>query len=126
MFMEDPLKLARYIRALQDCSIFCVLSTPFTGPTCEEPGTLENKMSTIAAFIMATFTTPENIGVTPQSMLWLLPLVATISVVYKTTKLPKIRFTNFVKESVVLFGSIVVFMAITALVLVAFAWLVTE
>ena len=83
-------------------------------------------MSTIAAFIMATFTTPENIGVTPQSMLWLLPLVASISVVYKTTKLPKIRFTNFVKESVVLFGSIVVFMAITALVLVAFAWLVTE
>jgi hypothetical protein len=75
---------------------------------------------------MATFTTPENIGVTPQSMLWLLPLVASISIVYKTTKLPKIRFTNFVKETVVLFGSIVIFMAITALVLVAFAWLVTE
>ena len=83
-------------------------------------------MSTIAAYVMATFTTPEHIGVTPQSMLWLLPLVASISVVYKTTKLPKIRFTNFVKESVVLFGSIVIFMAITALVLVAFAWLVTE
>jgi len=83
-------------------------------------------MSMIAAFVMATFTTPEKISVTPQSMLWLLPLVATISVVYKTTKLPKIRFVNFVKESVVLFGSIVIFMAITALVLVAFAWLVTE
>ena len=83
-------------------------------------------MSTIAAFIMATFTTPEKISVTPYSMLWLLPLVATISIVYKTTKLPKIRFTNFVKESVVLFGSIVIFMAITALVLVGFAWLVTE
>jgi hypothetical protein len=87
---------------------------------------LENKMSTIAAFIMATFTTPEKIGVTPQSMLWLLPLVASISVVYKTTKLPKIRFTSFLKESVVLFGSIVIFMAITALVLVALAWLITE
>jgi len=83
-------------------------------------------MSMIAAFIMATFTTPENIGVTPNSMLWLLPLVAAISVVYKTTKLPKIRFAHLLKESVVLFGSIVVFMAITALVLVAFAWLVTE
>ncbi len=83
-------------------------------------------MTTIAAFIMATFTTPENIGVTPQSMLWLLPLVASISVVYKTTKLPKITFAHFVKESVVLFGSIVVFMAITALVLVAMAWLITE
>jgi hypothetical protein len=83
-------------------------------------------MSMIAAFVLATFTTPENIGVTPQSMLWLLPLVAAISVVYKTTKLPKIRFTHFVKESVVLFGSIVIFMAITALVLCAIAWLITE
>ena len=75
---------------------------------------------------MATFTTPEKISVTPRSMLWLLPLVASISIVYKTTKLPKIRFVNFLKESVVLFGSIVIFMVITALVLVAFAWLVTE
>jgi hypothetical protein len=83
-------------------------------------------MSMTAAFILATFTTPENIGVTPQSMLWLLPLVAAISIVYKTTKLPKIRFTHFVKESVVLFGSIVIFMAITALVLCAIAWLITE
>ena len=83
-------------------------------------------MSTIAAFVLATFTTPENIGVTPNSMLWLLPLVASISVVYKATKLPKIRFAHFVKESVVLFGSIVIFMVITALILVAFAWLVTE
>lgn len=76
--------------------------------------------------MLATFTTPENIGVTPQSILWLLPLVAAISVVYKTTKLPKIRFAHFVKESVVLFGSIVIFMAITALVLCAIAWLITE
>ena len=75
---------------------------------------------------MATFTNPEHIGVTPISMLWLLPLVASISIVYKTTKLPKIRFTHFLKESVVLFGSIVIFMAITAVILVAFAWLVTE
>jgi len=80
----------------------------------------------IAAYIMATFTTPEQISVTPLSMLWLLPLVASISVVYKTTKLPKIRFAHFLKESVILFGSIVIFMAITALVLVAFAWLITE
>jgi len=83
-------------------------------------------MSMTAALVLATFTTPEHIGVTPLSMLWLLPLVAAISVVYKTTKLPKIRFTHFVKESVVLFGSIIVFMAITALVLCVLAWLITE
>ena len=65
-------------------------------------------------------------GFDDDRQLWLLPLVAAISVVYKTTKLPKIRFANFLKESVILFGSIVIFMAITALVLVTFAWLVTE
>jgi hypothetical protein len=83
-------------------------------------------MSMIAAFVLATFTMPERISVTPSSMLWLLPLIAAISVVYKTTKLPKIRFTHFVKESAVLFGSIVIFMFITALVLCAMAWLITE
>jgi hypothetical protein len=83
-------------------------------------------MSTIAAFVLASFTTPEHIGATPQSMLWLLPLVAAISIVYKTTKLPKLRFAHFVKESVVLFGSIVIFMAITALILFALTWLITE
>ena len=83
-------------------------------------------MSMIAAFTMATFTTPERIGVNPQSMLWLLPLVAAIAIVYKATKVPKITAVHFLKETVVLFGSIVVFMIITALVLCAFAWLITE
>ncbi len=83
-------------------------------------------MSIIADFVMATFTTPEKIGATPQSMLWLLPLVAAIAIVYKATKLPEIKAANFLKETVVLFGSIIVFMAITALVLCIMAWLITE
>jgi hypothetical protein len=83
-------------------------------------------MPMTAAFLLASFTIPEHIGATPQSMLWLLPLLAAISIVYKTTKLPKIRFAHFVKESVVLFGSIIIFMVITALVLCAVAWLITE
>ncbi len=83
-------------------------------------------MSIIPALVMATFTTPEKIGADPQSMLWLLPLVAAIAIVYKATKLPEIKATNFLKEAVILFGSIVVFMSITALVLCTFAWLVIE
>jgi len=79
----------------------------------------------IDLMILASFTTPERIGVTPLSMLWLLPLALSISVVYKATKVTKVRAMNFIKESVVLFGSIVVFMFITAVVLLAFAWLVT-
>ena len=83
-------------------------------------------MEMITTFVIATFTTPENIGVNPQSMLWLLPLAGAIAVVYKATKVSKIRAVNFLKESVVLFGSIVVFMLVTALVLFSLTWLVTQ
>ncbi len=83
-------------------------------------------MATMTSLLLANFTTPEPIGVTPHSMLWLLPLVASIAVVYKATKVPKITAVNFLKETVVLFGSIVIFMIITALVLCASAWLITE
>jgi hypothetical protein len=83
-------------------------------------------MSIMAAFILASFTVPEKIGVTAQSMLWLLPLVAAIAVVYKATKMPKITYANFAKEAAILFGSIIVFMAVTAIALCVLAWLVTE
>ena len=74
-------------------------------------------------FIMASFTSPENIGITPLSMLWLLPLTASIAVIYKATKLPEIKFANFVRETLILFGSITVFMSITAVVLYVFSQL---
>jgi hypothetical protein len=76
--------------------------------------------------MVASFAVPERISVDPQSMLWLLPLVAAVAIVYKATKVPKIEIVHFIKEVVVLFGSIVIFMVITALVLYALAWLVTE
>ena len=83
-------------------------------------------MATLTALLLANFSVPETIGVDPQSMLWLLPLVAAIAIVYKATKLPEIKFANFIKESVILFGSIVIFMSVTALVLYSIAWLVIE
>ncbi|MBN2136296.1 MAG: hypothetical protein JW720_00670 [Sedimentisphaerales bacterium] len=82
-------------------------------------------MSFITTGIMANLITPERIGVTGLSMLWLLPLSLSIAVVYKATKVKEIRAVNFIRESVVLFGSIVVFMAVIALALFALAWLVT-
>ena len=82
-------------------------------------------MSVIADFVMATFTAPENIRTNPQSMLWLLPLVAAIAAAYKATKLPTITAGVFLKEAAILFGSIVAFVIITALVLYALAWLIT-
>jgi hypothetical protein len=83
-------------------------------------------MATITTLLLANFTVPERIGISPLSMLWLLPLVASIAVVYKATKVPKITALNFLKETVILFGSIVIFMIITALVLCASAWFITE
>jgi hypothetical protein len=75
---------------------------------------------------LASFTAPENIGTTPQSMLWLLPLAAAIAVIYKATKVQTIIAEKFTKEAVVLFGSIIVFITVTALALHALAWLITE
>ena len=75
---------------------------------------------------MASFTVPEKIDVNPQSILWLLPLIAAIAIVYKATKMPKIKAVSFLKEVTILFGSIVVFMAITAVALYVSAWLITE
>ena len=83
-------------------------------------------MSITYSLVMATFTIPEKITTDPQSMLWLLPLVAAIAIIYKATKLPEIKIANFLKESVILFGSIVVFMFVTAIVLYSIAWLVIE
>lgn len=82
-------------------------------------------MSLITTLILADFTTPERIGVTALSMLWLLPLALSIAVVYKATKVREVRAISFIKESVVLFASIVVFMLVTAVALLGIAWLVT-
>ena len=78
----------------------------------------------LQAFVVtATFTGPERITTNPQLVLWLLPLAAAIAVIYKTTKLPTITAGLFVKETAILFGSIVVFIVVTALAFYALVWL---
>jgi hypothetical protein len=83
-------------------------------------------MIALSATILGSFTTPMRIDTSPASMLWLLPLVVTIAVVYKATKVYRIRLWPFAKESAVLFGSIVVFILIAAVVLYGVTWVVTE
>ncbi len=60
---------------------------------------------------------PVDIGTTAKALLLALPLLAVISVVYKATKLDEIKFISFLKESSLLFGSILVFMVVTAVIL---------
>ena len=74
--------------------------------------------------LIATFTAPERLGTNPRSLLWLLPLAAAIAVVYKATKVSKITVRTFLKQTVTLFGSIVVFIIVTALGLYVLAWLI--
>ncbi len=74
--------------------------------------------------VMRAFTEPEIFGPSPRSMLWLLPLVAAIAIIYKATKLPVIKAGNFIRESAILFASIVAFIVVAALTLHAFTWLI--
>ena len=81
-------------------------------------------MALETVLLMATFTAPEGLGTNPRSLLWLLPLAAAIAVVYKATKVSRITARNFLKETATLFGSIAVFIIVTALGLYALAWLI--
>ena len=83
-------------------------------------------MFKLSAIMMAGFLAPEDIGTNPRSLLLFLPVAAAISLVYKATKLPSVKAGNFLRESAILFGSIVGFLVITALVLLAVAWFVTK
>ena len=83
-------------------------------------------MMVFVATVLGSFTTPMRVGTDPASMLWLLPLVVSIAVVYKSTKVYRIQLWPFAKESAVLFGSIIVFIVVAAVILYGVTWIVTE
>ena len=70
-------------------------------------------------YLLAGFMTPVYIGTTAKALLWALPLIAVIAIVYKATKLDEIKLVPFLRETFLLFGSILVFMVITAIVVFA-------
>lgn len=53
--------------------------------------------------MLASFTTPIHIGTDPASMLWMFPLLAAISFVYKATKVRVIFWGKFLKDVGMLF-----------------------
>ncbi len=67
--------------------------------------------------IAAAFTVPEQIGVEPKMMLWMFPLLASIAIVYKATKLRVIFLGKFFKEAAILFCTLSVFMVILGIAL---------
>lgn len=82
-------------------------------------------MTIFALSVLGSFTTPMRIDTNPASMLWLVPLVAAIAVVYKATKVHQVRPWSFARESAVLFGSILAFIGVAALILYGLTWIVT-
>jgi len=75
--------------------------------------------------ILATFTSPENIGTNPASMLWMFPLLAAVSIVYKATKMRVIFTGKFIKEVAILFISLSLFMIAVGVALYLLVWLLT-
>lgn len=77
-------------------------------------------------YLLAGFTEPLRIGLSPWVLLWVLPLSASIAIVYKATKVSKVEPWPFAKETCLLLLSIVAFMAIAGAILCGFAWFVDE
>jgi len=68
-------------------------------------------------YCLAGFMAPVDIGTTPQAFLLALPLIAVIAVAYKAIKLEKLELVPFIRETLLLFGSILAFMILTAIVI---------
>jgi len=77
-------------------------------------------------FLLASFTSPENIGTTPESMLWIFPLLAAIAAVYKANKLRAMFWNVFIREAGVLFAFLSGFMVLAIAVLILVVWLLTQ
>lgn len=67
--------------------------------------------------MLGSFTTPMELGTNIRSMLLVFPLTAAIAIVYKATKLQKVEVKGLLRQSATLFCSIIVFITITAVVL---------
>lgn len=76
--------------------------------------------------MLASFTSPINIGTTPASMLWMFPLLAAIAIIYKATKLRVLFVKRFLWETLLLFATLCGFMIGAILVLNLVTWLATS
>ena len=67
-------------------------------------------MFNFMASLLCTFTTPEHIGTDIFSMLWMFPLLASVSLIYKATKMRVLFWDKFFKEVAILFITTSLFM----------------
>jgi hypothetical protein len=72
--------------------------------------------------LLASFAHPIEIGTTPGSVLWMFPLLASISIVYKATKMRVLFWDRFLREVVVLVLTVSVVMVVIAIALNVIVW----
>lgn len=72
--------------------------------------------------MLASFAHPIEIGMTPWSLLWMIPLIAIISLIYKATKLRVIIWKKILRETLVLLLTTTGFMYFLAAVF----WVIIE
>lgn len=77
-------------------------------------------------WMLASFTSPIDIGTDWVSMLWMFPLLAAIAVIYKATKMRVFLYKTFVREALILFATLSGFMIAAVIVLNLVTWLATS
>jgi hypothetical protein len=75
--------------------------------------------------MLGAFTEPVHIGTTPASLLWMFPLLASIAIIYKATKMRVLFYRKFFKETGILFLTISIFMILTGVALNLLVWIIT-
>ena len=75
--------------------------------------------------ILAGFTAPIHIGTNPAAMLWMFPLLASVAIVYKATRMKVIFPIKFIKEVVILFATMSIMMILAAVALYILATILT-
>ena len=77
------------------------------------------------SMMLASFTAPITIHTDPWSMLYMFPLLAAITLVYKATKMRVIFWKSFFIQSLLLFLTVSGFMIAAIIVINLVSWLVT-
>jgi hypothetical protein len=75
--------------------------------------------------LLAGFTAPIYIGTNPLAMLWMFPLLASVALVYKATKLRVFHWKRYWKEVGILFVTLSGFMIMAAIALNLLVWVIT-
>jgi hypothetical protein len=65
-------------------------------------------MYTACVNILASFTAPYETGNSALSLLWILPLLAAVAIVWKTLKVQSTALGKLVREVMILFGTLLV------------------